>query len=115
MHKVNLPHLLDGLGDLGSLLSRGGDPVGGSGVTVSNTGFDPNYLAKMGANFRLIVDLGENPPALWTVDAAGQSGHIASKNYCDQLQTWLEGKHNKIYMNRNDISKHSVDKLIISQ
>ncbi|MEE2884759.1 MAG: penicillin acylase family protein [Chloroflexota bacterium] len=115
LHKVNLPHLLDGLGDLGSLLSRGGDPVGGSGITVSNTGFDPNYLAGMGANFRLIVDLGENPPALWTVDAAGQSGHLSSKNYCDQLQTWLKGKHNKIYMNQNDISEHSVDKLVITR
>ena len=115
LHKVNLPHLLDGVGDLGSLFNRGGDPVGGSGITVSNTGFDPNYLASMGANFRLIVDLGEYPPALWTVDAAGQSGHLSSKNYCDQLQTWLKGKYNKIYMNQNDISKHSIDKLVITR
>ena len=69
-------------------LDRGGDPVGGSGITVCNTGFDPNYLAGMGANYRLNADLAA-PEGLWAVDAAGQSGHPGSPNYCDQLSSWL--------------------------
>ncbi len=113
LHKVNLPHLLDGRGSLGRLLSRGGQPVGGSGVTVCNTGFDPNYLAGMGANFRLVVDLGESPPALWTVDAAGQSGHPGSANYCDQLPTWLSGGHHRVPLDRSEIEAAAVDRLAL--
>ena len=52
IHKIALNHLLSDRGDLSDLLGRGGQPVGGNGITVSNTGFDPNYLASIGANWR---------------------------------------------------------------
>ena len=52
IHRITLNHLLSDRGDLSELLRRGGQPVGGNGITVSNTGFDPNYLASIGANWR---------------------------------------------------------------
>ena len=88
---MQLRHVLSGRGDLGELLDRGGLPVGGSGVTVCNTGFDPNWGALMGANYRLISDLGEN--GMWAVESQGQSGHPGSEHYCDQLTEWLEGRY----------------------
>ena len=91
LHKVQLRHVLSGRGDLGSLLDRGGLPVGGNGVTVCNTGFDPNWGALMGANYRLISDLGED--GMWAVESQGQSGHPGSDHYCDQLVEWLEGRY----------------------
>lgn len=91
LHKVQLRHVLSGRGDLGELLDRGGLPVGGSGVTVCNTGFDPNWGALMGANYRLISDLGED--GMWAVESQGQSGHPGSEHYCDQLTEWLEGRY----------------------
>ena len=91
LHKVQLRHLLSGRGDLGQLLDRGGLPVGGNGVTVCNTGFDPNWGALMGANYRLISDLGED--GMWAVEAQGQSGHPGSAHYCDQLPEWLAGRY----------------------
>ena len=91
LHKVQLRHVLSGRGDLGKLLDRGGMPVGGSGVTVCNTGFDPNWGALMGANYRLISDLGEE--GMWAVESQGQSGHPGSDHYCDQLTEWLEGRY----------------------
>ena len=91
LHKVQLRHVLSGRGDLGVLLDRGGQPVGGNGVTVCNTGFDPNWAAPMGANYRLISDLGED--GMWAVESQGQSGHPGSVHYCDQLVEWLEGRY----------------------
>lgn len=91
LHKVQLRHVLSGRGDLGELLDRGGLPVGGSGVTVCNTGFDPNWGALMGANYRLISDMGEN--GMWAVESQGQSGLPGSDHYCDQLTEWLEGRY----------------------
>ena len=91
LHKIQLRHVLSGRGDLGVLLDRGGLPVGGNGVTVCNTGFDPNWAAPMGANYRLISDLGED--GMWAVESQGQSGHPGSDHYCDQLVEWLEGRY----------------------
>lgn len=91
LHKVQLRHVLSNRGDLGELLDRGGLPVGGNGVTVCNTGFDPNWGALMGANYRLISDLAEE--GMWAVESQGQSGHPGSAHYCDQLQDWLQGNY----------------------
>ena len=93
IHKIALNHLLSDRGDLSDLLRRGGQPVGGNGITVSNTGFDPNYLASIGANWRHNADLADDPPGLWAVDATGQSGHPGSPHYGDQLTEWLAGRH----------------------
>jgi len=89
-------HALSSRGELGQLLNRGGQPVRGSGVTVCNTGYDPNYMAALGANFRLIVDLSTTPPSLQAVDAAGQSGNPGSPNYGDQLSDWIGGQYHVI-------------------
>ncbi len=91
LHNVQLRHVLSERGDLNMLLDRGGLPVGGSGVTVCNTGFDPNWGALMGANYRLISDLGQD--GMWAVESQGQSGHPGSEHYCDQLEEWLEGRY----------------------
>ena len=93
IHKITLNHLLSERGDISDLLRRGGQPVGGNGITVSNTGFDPNYLASIGANWRHNADLADDPPGLWAVDATGQSGHPGSPHYGDQLTEWLAGRH----------------------
>ena len=92
-HQIQLRHVLSHRGDLGKLLDRGGQPVKGNGVTVCNTGYDPNWGAAMGANYRLIADLSDPESALWAVDAQGQSGHPGSIHYCDQLTEWLGARY----------------------
>ncbi len=92
VHKIRLEHPLSYLPALGDLLNRGGQAVGGSGITVCNTGMDPNYMAVMGANYRIMTELDAQDPVLHAVDAAGQSGHAGSPHYCDQLPLWLEGR-----------------------
>ena len=105
IHRINLGHHLSGRGEIFDRLDRGGEPVGGSGITICNTGFDPNYMAAMGANYRLNADLAEDPPALWAVDAAGQSGHPGSPNYCDQLSDWLVNRHHILPLDRKRVEE----------
>ena len=92
-HRIHLRHVLSGRGDLGVLLDRGGLPVKGNGITVCNTGYDPNWGATMGANFRMVADLSSPESGLWTVDAQGQSGHPGSPHYGDQLPAWLDARY----------------------
>ena len=110
IHKVALDHTLSGRGEIFATLDRGGDPVGGSGITVCNTGFDPNYLAGMGANYRLNADLAD-PNGLWAVDAAGQSGHPGSPNYCDQLSSWLVADLHYLPLDRARVEAGARDSL----
>ena len=113
IHRMQLGHLLSGRGEIFQDMDRGGGPVRGSGTTVCNTGFDPNYLAVMGANYRINADLSDDPPGLWTVDAAGQSGHPGSPNYCDQLQAWTDGRHYYTPLDRERVEKQARTKLVL--
>ena len=113
IHTIKLDHHLSGIGDLSELLNRGGQPVGGNGTTVCNTGYDPNYMAALGANWRLNADLGDDPPGLWAVDAAGQSGHPGSPHYCDQLSEWLAGRHHYLPLDRKRVEASSKSRLYL--
>ena len=113
IHKIQLRHILSGRGEIFRTMDRGGGPVRGSGTTVCNTGFDPNYLAVMGANYRINADLSEDPPGLWTVDAAGQSGHPGSPNYCDQLQAWTDGRHYYTPLDRERVETQARTRLVL--
>jgi penicillin amidase len=114
IHSIFLNHLLSHHADLKELLQRGGYPVHGNGITVCNTGFDPNYLAAMGANWRHNADLSEDPPGLWAVDAAGQSGHPGSPHYCDQLPEWLAGRHRYIPLDRKRAETDAESRLVLT-
>ena len=114
IHTVVLPHLLAGRGDISQLLERGGDPVRGNGITVCNTGFDPNYLAAMGANWRHTADLGEEPPTLWAVDATGQSGHPGSRHYGNQLGAWLANEPHDLPLDEARVRSGAQSRLVLS-
>lgn len=113
VHTIALHHALSGRGDLSTLLDRGGVPVRGSGVTVCNTGYDPNYMAAIGANYRLIADLDAQRPGLWAVDAAGTSGDPGSAHYCDQLPEWLAGRHHYIPLERTQVESEAASRLLL--
>ncbi len=115
IHTIPLRHALSGRGDLGTLLDRGGLPVHGSGVTVCNTGYDPNYLASLGANYRLIADLATDPPVLWAVDAAGTSGEPGSPHYGDQLPEWLAGRYHVIPLDPARAEQEAVAALLLEE
>ena len=111
LHRIHLRHVLSGRGDLGALLDRGGLPVRGNGTTVCNTGFDPNWGAAMGANYRMIADFGAEAPGLWAIDAQGQSGHPGSPHYCDQLAEWLAGRYHVLPLDRSTAARQAVSTL----
>lgn len=103
LHTLPLPHVLSRRGDLGRLLDRGGEPVSGNGVVVSNTGSASDFVSPSGANFRLIADLAEEPAQMWTLDAAGPSGQPGSPHYANQLGDWLSGRYHRIRLERMDV------------
>lgn len=96
IHTVQQKHALTARGDLAKLLDRGGLPVKGDGLTVCNTGNDPNWGASMGAGYRMIADLADEQGGLWAIDAGGESGHPGSPHYDDQLADWITAQYHYI-------------------
>ena len=92
LHLMPLRHVLGGRGDLSTLLDHGGAGVRGDMTTVGNTGLGPDWEAASGAGYRHVVDLGDDPAGLWTVDGQGQSGQPGSPHYSDQYDDWLAGR-----------------------
>ena len=108
LHTVQLYHVLTGRGDLGDLLDLGGLPVKGNGFTVCNTGFDPNYLAPMGAIYRQVTDMSSEPEGMFAVDAQGSSGHPGSPHYGDQLVEWINGRYHFMPFDGDEVRRIAV-------
>ena len=98
LHVLTKSHVLGHIGDLGELLNHTPISVKGDMVTVGNTGQGPDWTSISGAGYRLIHDMGTNPPCMWAVDGQGQSGHPGSPHYNDQENDWLNAGYHQIVL-----------------
>ncbi|MGO1833105.1 MAG: penicillin acylase family protein [Actinomycetaceae bacterium] len=69
------------------LLACGPHPRGGSGDTVGNTAYGPNFLQSAGSTFRIAIDVGEWDSSL-AMNAPGQSGNLDDPHYADLFELW---------------------------
>jgi len=68
-------------------LSAGPLPRGGSGDTVGNTAYGPNFVQSGGATFRVAIDVGDWDASM-AMNAPGQSGNHESPHYTDLFEPW---------------------------
>jgi len=99
---------------LDALLNRGPYPVSGGNGAVLSTNWDAKSGFEMtsGPSMRMIVDLSDPNNSRW-VNAAGQSGHVASDNYTDQARAWANGKTFGWAVDPKTIEKLSTKKLVL--
>ena len=114
IHRMPRQHVLSGRGDLGELLDRGGEAVGGDMLSVGNTGSGPDWTATTGGGFRMVCDLRSQPATLHMVDAQSQSGHVGSAHYDDQFGNWLKGDHHEISLHRETAGTSTVTRFQIN-
>jgi penicillin G amidase len=68
-------------------------PVGGSHVTVQAAGWNKETgLVNHGASWRFVADTA-NLTKAYHIVGPGQSGHVKSKWYDDQIQDWVSGTY----------------------
>lgn len=80
-----LANLLTGLPD--ERRAVGPAPRGGSGDTVGNTAYTPDFVQVGGATFRVVIDVGDWDASL-AMNSPGQSGDPASPHYDDLFASW---------------------------
>lgn len=101
IHQLLLRHPLSARGAIADLFDKGPVPVPGDLATLNNSGFDATrdgrgWMASSGAGYRLEVDLGEQPPAAWTITGESQSALLGSPHYDDQRDAYVAGRVHRI-------------------
>lgn len=93
LHVARAAHPLQAL--LGNLpadrLATEPRPRGGSGDTVGNTAYGPDFVQSAGSTFRIVVDVGEWDESL-AMNAPGQSGRLDDPHLTDLFAPWSRGE-----------------------
>lgn len=92
LHVSRLVHPLSALVSvpLREKMAVGPVPRGGSGDTVGNTAYTPNFVQSAGSTFRIVIDVGNWDDSL-AMNSPGQSGDPDSSHYADLFGSWANG------------------------
>jgi penicillin amidase len=114
IHTLTFEHVLGKKKPLDRLFNLGPFPVGGSHLTINNKyyPYDKPYHASLGASARLIVDLSNMDDSLHCLPT-GESGHLRSPHYRDQIDLYLNGGYHPAWTDRKELEKHSEGTLIL--
>ncbi|SPT97244.1 beta-lactam antibiotic acylase family protein [Lysinibacillus capsici] len=77
-------------------------PIGGSKVTVQAADNDLAGNVDHGASWRFVVDVGDLSSAYHIV-GPGQSGHVKSDWYQDQVLDWVNGDYHQTFIKQEEI------------
>ncbi len=105
LHRVIFRHALGVQAPLDRIFNCGPIPIGGDTDTVCQMAMLPEdpYDAKgWGPSVRHIIDLQDFSRSLTSVPP-GQSGHIGSPHYSDQLHPWIQGSYQPMLWERKQI------------
>ncbi|MFP3917295.1 penicillin acylase family protein [Lysinibacillus telephonicus] len=94
-NKLTFDHPLSGVSEyLATYLNPEKLSVGGSKVTVQAASEDGEGNVNHGASWRFVADLSDLSSAYHMV-APGQSGHVKSKWYDNQISNWVYGRYHE--------------------
>ncbi|WP_019241384.1 MULTISPECIES: penicillin acylase family protein [Bacillus] len=92
-HQIRFDHPISSVSPLKYLFnSKGSIPAAGSSVTVQAAAFTEEGIVNHGGSWRFVADLSDLTKAEHLV-GPGQSGHLKSKWYQDQMEDWVNGTY----------------------
>ena len=98
-HQLTFDHPIGGANKyVGMLLNAKKVPVNGSKITVMAAGFDQEGNVDHGASWRFVADLSDLSKAEHIV-GPGQSGHVKSEWYGNQIEDWAKGIYHTTIIN----------------
>jgi penicillin amidase len=104
MHAATFRHALGGRPPFG-FFDRGPYPLDGD-VFCVRASFSKDLLGNFsptdGVSYRQIIDLSDWRRSVCLLDA-GQSGHVLSRHYADQIPLWLKGEYRPMLFAAEDI------------
>lgn len=114
MHSLTYPHAL-GQGPLLRFFNRGPYPLSGDAFCVRasfSEDYAGDYATTWGVSYRQIIDLSDLRNSVCVL-SSGQSGHLFSKHYDDQIPLWLKGEYRPMLFFPEDIEANASAVLIL--
>ena len=98
-HQLTFDHPLAGASPIFAyFLNPSSVPIGGSNITVQAAGFTEDGSVDHGASWRFVADLADLSSAHHIV-GPGQSGHMKSEWFHNQVDDWAEGTYHETMIN----------------
>jgi penicillin amidase len=110
IHSLHYTHLL-GEAKFFRFFNRGPYPVHGGAFTVNAT-YSKSMRTTHGPSYRQIIDLADFRNSVCVI-TSGQSGHLLSRHYDDQIPLWLAGKYHPMLFHREDIEANVRGRLLL--
>ncbi|MFV8828622.1 penicillin acylase family protein [Alkalihalobacterium sp. APHAB7] len=106
-HQLTVRHPLGAIAPLHLLFNPTPQPVGGSAITVMAAAWNVNSgEVNHGAGWRGVMDLSDLSESYHVV-VPGQSGHVTSRWYDNQMNDWVNGKYHSTNINPETYQKTS--------
>lgn len=100
-HQLTFPHPIAGASPvLAQFLNPDPVPIGGSNITVQAAASDAEGNVNHGASWRFVADLNDLSSAYHIV-GPGQSGHMKSDYFHNQVDDWAEGEYHETVIGEN--------------
>ena len=117
LHTITYPTNL--LGEAGipiltNIVNIGPVEAGGSSLAINSTdwGFGDDFTIGSYPSMRMVVDLSNFDNSL-TVLPSGQSGHVMSKYYDDQVDNWISNNMYQLYFSREQVELNQKDYMFL--
>jgi penicillin amidase len=96
------------------IFNLGPFPAGGSKLTINmrQYPYEKPYQANLGVSMRMIVDL-SNPENSLRVLPTGESGHLGSPHYKDQIDLYVSGRYHPSWTDRREVEKNREATLVL--
>ena len=82
-------------------------PIGGSNISVQAAGFTEDGSVDHGASWRFVADL-QDLSSAHDIVGPGQSGHMKSKWFHNQVNDWAEGDYHETVINGDIQDSHTL-------
>ena len=115
MHTLEFVHPLGRLKPFDKIFNIGPVEMSGSSQEVNNlkiSGYNEGFKIKVGPSTRRIIDFGHAGVAFGILPT-GNSGHLLSPFYKDQMHLYANGLYRNEWLNEEDINAHLSHQLIL--
>jgi penicillin amidase len=108
LHSLTYPHALGQVPWM-KFFNRGPYPNAGDAFCIRasfSEDVSGDYATTWGVSYRQIIDLSDFRNSVCIL-SSGQSGHLLSKHYDDQIQLWLKGEYRPMLFDAEDVEANA--------
>lgn len=116
LHTIEFVHPIGKVKPFDKIFNIGPMPISGAYNEINNqkpSGYSDGFKVKAGPSTRRIISF-DHPEKAWGILPIGNSGHLLSPFYKDQLGLFTQGLYREEWLDEKDILSHQTHQLTLS-